>query len=133
MYWYIPFIIKKFCLSWTLMTCNDLYFLTLKLLKLKFCVIEEVEDRCDHRTESKYAYATVLTSGGRMYGLGIAPSEIGRIEKDKCYKIKTPTPINGIFHLEKYTEESNFHISLYTTLVICLTVLPLGRAQLIAT
>nr|XP_022321962.1 uncharacterized protein LOC111123720 [Crassostrea virginica] len=75
-----------------------------QLLKLKFCVIEEVEDRCDHRTESKYAYATVLTSGGRMYGLGIALSEIGRIEKDKCYKIKTPTPINGIFHLEKYTE-----------------------------
>ena len=68
-----------------------------------------------------------------MYGLGIAPSEIGRIEKDKCYKIKTPTPINGIFHLEKYTEESNFHISLHTTLVICLTVLPLVRAQLIAT
>ena len=76
-----------------------------KLLKLKFCVIEEVEDRCNHRTGSTYAYTTVLTSGGRMYGLGVAASEIGRVEEEECYKIKTPAPVNGIFHLEKNTKE----------------------------
>lgn len=76
----------------------------LELLKLKFCVIEAIENRIDSRTNSPYSYTTVLTSGGRVYGLGIDPSQVERIQKDKCYRIHTPTPINGIFHLEKNTK-----------------------------
>lgn len=76
----------------------------LEFLKLKFCVIEEIEDRIDSRTNSPYSYTTVLTSGGRVYGLGIDPSQVERIQKDKFYRIHTPTPINGIFHLEEKTK-----------------------------
>lgn len=76
----------------------------MELLKLKFCVIEAIQNRIDSRTNSPYSYTTVLTSGGRVYGLGIDPSQVERIQKDKCYRIHTPTPINGIFHLEKNTK-----------------------------
>lgn len=81
---------------------------------MKFCVIEAIEERTDPRTNSSYFYTMVFTSGGRMYGLGIDPSEVERIQKDKCYKIHTPIPINGMFYLEKKTkmeEIANFPIA----------------------
>uniref|UniRef100_A0A8W8KW28 Uncharacterized protein n=1 Tax=Magallana gigas TaxID=29159 RepID=A0A8W8KW28_MAGGI len=81
----------------------------LEFLKLKFCVIEEIEDRIDSRTNSPYSYTTVLTSGGRVYGLGIDPSQVERIQKDKFYRIHTPSPINGIFHLEEKTKVSKIY------------------------